>query len=186
MINIMDNTFWNEEWKKLKLDDVILPTKYEISNLGRVRRKKKKSDEIEVVNPTNIKGYSAFIFRSTENKPCTKYVHKMVGEAFIKKERKDQSFVIHIDFDKQNNKVDNLKWVDKWELASHHRHNPKARKRKITNAKLDETKVKLIKKILQRDNKTRLKMIAKRFGISHTQLNRIRSGENWGHVTVDD
>ena len=58
--------------------------------------------------------------------------------------------------------------------------------RKITNAKLDETKVKLIKKILQRDNKTRLKMIAKRFGISHTQLNRIRSGENWGHVTIDD
>jgi hypothetical protein len=29
------------------------------------------------------------------------------------------------------------------------------------------------------------KMIAKQFGITHTQLNRIRSGENWGYVTID-
>ena len=182
----MDKKYWNEEWKSLKLHDVLFPTPYEISNFGRVRRKKKKSDEIEIVNPTSIKGYAAFIFRSKENKPCTKYLHKMVAESFVKKERDDQSFVIHKDFDKQNNHFENLKWVDKWELASHHRHNPSARKRKITNAKLDETKVKLIKKILQRDNKTRLKMIAKRFGISHTQLNRIRSGENWGHVKADE
>ncbi len=27
--------------------------------------------------------------------------------------------------------------------------------------------------------------IAKEFGITHTQLNRIRSGENWGHVKVE-
>lgn len=183
----MSKTFWNEEWKTLVMDDVILPTKYEISNHGRVRRVKKGTkDVIESVNPTNIKGYAAFILRKKNGKPCTKYVHKMVGETFIKKERDDQSFVIHKDYDKAHNHIDNLKWVDKWELASHHRHNPKARVRKITNAKLDETKVKLIKKILQRDNKTRLKMIAKRFGISHTQLNRIRSGENWGHVTIDD
>jgi DNA-binding Xre family transcriptional regulator len=31
-----------------------------------------------------------------------------------------------------------------------------------------------------RSDKNRLKMIAKQFGITHTQLNRIRSGENWG------
>jgi hypothetical protein len=182
----MESKIWNEEWQNLNLDDVILPTKYEISNYGNVRRNNKKSGDLENVNPTSIKGYAAFIFRSKENKPCTKYLHKMVAETFIKKERDDQTFVIHVDYDKQNNQIQNLKWVDKWELAAHHRHNPKARKRKITNAKLDETKVKLIKKILQRENKTRLKMIAKRFGISHTQLNRIRSGENWGHVKVDD
>ena len=28
------------------------------------------------------------------------------------------------------------------------------------------------------------KMIAKQFGITHTQLNRIRTGEDWGHVEV--
>ena len=30
------------------------------------------------------------------------------------------------------------------------------------------------------------KMIAKQFGITHTQLNRIRSGENWGYVVVEE
>ena len=168
------------------MEDVILTTTYEISNYGRVRRNNKKTGDLEALNPTNIKGYSAFIFRSIKNKPCTKYVHKMVGETFVEKDREDQNFVIHKDFEKPNNHIDNLKWVDKWELAAHHRSNPNGRKRKITNAKLDETKVKLIKKILLRDNRTRLKMIAKQFGISHTQLNRIRSGENWGHVTIDD
>jgi hypothetical protein len=29
-------------------------------------------------------------------------------------------------------------------------------------------------------------MIAKQFGITHTQLNRIRSGENWGYVKIDE
>jgi len=28
-----------------------------------------------------------------------------------------------------------------------------------------------------------LKMIAKQFGISTMQLHRIKTGENWGHVT---
>lgn len=182
----MSKKIWNEEWADLELDDVILPTKYQISNYGRVRRNNKKTGELENINPTNIKGYAAFIFRSKENKPCTKYLHKIIGETFVEKERSDQKFVIHTDYDKLNNHVENLKWVDKWELAAHHRHNPRTKKRTITNAKLDETKVKLIKKILQRDNNTRLKMIAKRFGISHTQLNRIRSGENWGYVTIDD
>jgi hypothetical protein len=45
--------------------------------------------------------------------------------------------------------------------------------------------VKVIKKMLQSENRTRLRVIAKRFGISHTQLNRIRSGENWGSVQPD-
>jgi len=33
--------------------------------------------------------------------------------------------------------------------------------------------------------KTKLYKIAKEFGITHTQLNRIRSGENWGHIKID-
>jgi hypothetical protein len=31
-----------------------------------------------------------------------------------------------------------------------------------------------------------LKMLAKQFGISEMQLYRIKSGENWGHVKIDD
>jgi DNA-binding Xre family transcriptional regulator len=42
-----------------------------------------------------------------------------------------------------------------------------------------------IKKILANPNrKTRMKIIARRFGISEMQLYRIKSGKNWGHVTI--
>jgi len=37
-----------------------------------------------------------------------------------------------------------------------------------------------------RRGKNPLYKIAREFGITHTQLNRIRKGENWGHVTIDD
>ena len=41
-----------------------------------------------------------------------------------------------------------------------------------------------LKKKLKRSNNPLYK-IAKEFGITHTQLNRIRKGENWGHIEVD-
>ena len=51
--------------------------------------------------------------------------------------------------------------------------------------KLSVTKVIHIKKILANPNrKTRIKMIAKQFGVSEMQIARIRSGENWGHITI--
>ena len=52
--------------------------------------------------------------------------------------------------------------------------------------KLTETQVKLIKrKINDPNRKTRMKIIAKRYGVSVMQLYRIKSGENWGSVTPD-
>ena len=59
-------------------------------------------------------------------------------------------------------------------------HNIKANGRKLT-----VTKVILIKKLLTKPNqRTRMKMIAKQFGVSEMQIYRIKSGENWGHIKV--
>ena len=59
-------------------------------------------------------------------------------------------------------------------------HNIKSDGRKLT-----VTKVMRIKKMLQNPNrKTRIKMIAKQFGVSEMQIFRIKSGENWGHIVV--
>jgi uncharacterized protein YjcR len=42
-----------------------------------------------------------------------------------------------------------------------------------------------IKKLLAKPNRTtRLKMIAKQFGVSEMQISRIKSGENWSHIKV--
>jgi len=73
-------------------------------------------------------------------------------------------------------------------LKEHHKNNPNykniQRKGRITNAKLTESEVIRLKKKLKR-GKNKLYKLAKEFGITHTQLNRIRSGENWGHVKID-
>ena len=53
--------------------------------------------------------------------------------------------------------------------------------------KLTSTDLIRIKKMIQDPNrKTRMKLIAKQFGISEMQLYRIKSGENWSHIKVED
>ncbi|MFT4734094.1 MAG: hypothetical protein ACI9K1_001049, partial [Arcticibacterium sp.] len=83
----------------------------------------------------------------------------------------------------------NLAWNTREEMLEHNRKNPNVinRPRPVNskNYKLNDSKVLIIKKMLKSD-KSRLKMIAKQFGVTHTQLNRIRSGENWGHVKLKE
>jgi hypothetical protein len=180
--------FGRETWKKVDLELPTIFPVYEISSHGRVRRFYSPEDKGEILVPSNIKGYKAFITKKPDKKNRTFYVHKLVAQYFIEKPSEEENYVIHADYNKDNNHVSNLKWVCKVKLGQHHKINPAYKKGVITHSKLTETQVKLLKKILKRNEenkKTRLKMIAKRFGITHTQLNRIRSGENWGHVTID-
>jgi hypothetical protein len=94
--------------------------------------------------------------------------------------------VIHIDYDKNNNHVENLKWASKREKELHQFSNPTwddiVKNKRKGNAKLTEGKVKIIKRQL-RNKRTRITMIAKRFGVSDMQIHRIKSGENWGDVS---
>jgi predicted DNA binding protein len=56
---------------------------------------------------------------------------------------------------------------------------------KSNGNKLTETQVIwLKKKLLDPNRKTRLKILAKQFGVSEMTLHRIRTGENWGHINV--
>jgi hypothetical protein len=42
----------------------------------------------------------------------------------------------------------------------------------------------LKKKLLDPNRKTRIRILAKQFGVSEMQLYRIKSGENWGDIEV--
>jgi hypothetical protein len=180
----MIRDYWNEEWKTIEFDDNIAEDeKFKISNLGRLINC--KTSEETLVKQYYINGYQNLPVRQKRNGNMTsRYVHKLVAEHFL--ERNDGVFVIHLDYDKTNNHVDNLKWATKKEKEIHQFSNPEFKnivRKKPSNTKLTETKVKLIKrKINDPNRRTRMKMIAKQFGVSTMQLYRIKSGENWKSV----
>jgi hypothetical protein len=181
---------WTEKWTPIVIDvdGVEKPPRYEVSNFGRLRSFQ-NNEKGEIIKGSVIQGYKSLNIRLPKGKSFNRYVHKLIAETFVEKPSIDHKFVIHLDFDKQSNHYENLKWVTKDEMVAHNKLNPavinKPIPRRTKNYKLTETKVRMIKKMLQHDN-TRLKMIAKQFGITHTQLNRIRSGENWGYVKIDE
>lgn len=182
-------SYWNEEWARIKFDEVENAPHYEISNYGRLKSFQNDPVEGTIINGSVIQGYRSLNIRVSGGRTINRYVHKLVAENFVSRKSEEQKYVIHLDYDKQNNHYQNIQWATKTEMTEHNRENPalvnRAMPRRTRNYKLTESKVRMIKKLLKNEN-NRLKMIAKQFGITHTQLNRIRSGENWKHVTLED
>ncbi len=178
-------SFWNEKWVKIDFGHADKDPHYEVSNYGRLKSFQMNPEKGAIIKGSVIQGYRSLNIRIQGSKSANRYVHKLVAENFLERGSPNQKFVIHLDFDKQNNHYENLKWVTKDELTLHNKDNPallnRVMPRYTKNYKLTESKVRMIRKLLKNDN-NRLKMIAKQFGITHTQLNRIRSGENWKDV----
>jgi len=179
-------SFNDEIWKEYVYPGAL--DTFKISNYGRVIRKAKNDKEEKLYTSRPIRGYEVINIRLENKKKTTKYLHKIVAELFLENPE-NKRFVTHLDFNKKNNHVDNLQWMTYQELGKHHNNNPavikgkEKRKENIPYSKLSEAKVRLLKrKIFDPNRRTRLKMIAKQFGISEMQLWRIKSGENWGHI----
>jgi len=189
----MVTLFWNEEWKEINFEKGALKKRYAISNYGRVISYSETIKDGALIKGGNLRGYGTLPVRPF-GKSKTFYIHKLVAQYFIDNERNDATFVIHLDYNKGNNYIDNLKWSTKEEVFEHQQSNPivlsareKQKGRKtVQGHKLTSTEViRLKKKIFDPNRKSRLKIIAKQFGISEMQLYRIKSGENWGHVKIE-
>ena len=183
-------SFWNEKWVDIPFSEVENPPLYKVSNYGRLKSFQNDPQDGDIIGGSKIQGYKSLNIRVQGNKSLNRYVHKLVADFFLPQENdENKKFVLHLDHDKLNNHWENLKRATRDEMTIHNRENPAVKDRVIPkrtkNYKLTESKVIMIKKMLKSD-KSRLKMIAKQFGITHTQLNRIRSGENWGHVKLEE
>lgn len=180
----MIRSYPNEKWKKIEFDEKIAENEnFKISNFGRIINC--KGNEEFLVKETFTNGYQILHLRQKRNGKSTgRYVHKLVAQHFLK--QNDGIYVIHINYDKTDNRIENLKWATKREKELHQFSNPnwvKVRKNNIIkNSKLNEGRVKIIKRQLTNKN-NRISMIAKRFGVSDTQIHRIKRGENWAYVT---
>ena len=180
----------NEEWKDLVLDNVSARHKYKISNYGRIISYY-YDKEGKLLKLGNVLGYKSFVVRDINGKQKYLYAHRLVAENFIGKPKPDETVVIHLDNNRHNNYYRNLKWATESEQYHHQlKVNPNIKPLKPKGprawSKLTESEVKLIKrKLFDPKRKTKMKILARQFGVSEMQLYRIKSGENWSSVKPD-
>lgn len=186
-----------EEWKEYEL---ALPgrVRYAVSNHGRLKSFTTDIKEGRIIKPALCDGFPYLRYKRVINgkrKDLQHGIHKMIGELFMPKDNEYQTYVLHLNHKKLDNHLSNLKWATHEEMVAHSKNSPaviEAKKNllefniKRDGAKLTSTDViRLKKKILDPNRKTRLRLIAKEFGISEMQLHRIKTGENWGHIKVN-
>jgi len=180
--------------KLKKIDDEVwleVPdsnNRYHVSNYGRVKSFSYKKDG-QIMKCPEIKGFK-YVKLKINKKAYSFYVHKLVAEIWLPKPSELHTYVTHLDGNIKNNHNSNLKWMTKDELTIQHRElnknktKPTFRKKTITNSKLKEKDIVLIKTMLQRG--VNQQIIAKMFCISGMQVSRIKRGENWGYVQVEN
>ncbi len=186
----------NEVFKEIIIEDK-LRLRYAVSNKGRMVS---FSDDINFgreLKGSFTDGYKMFKYKIyTDGKIKNKhlFICKLVAEYFISKTSEEQTYVLHLDRIRDNDDFKNLRWATREEMLDHSKKSPFVKQAKLNlvehnlkadGAKLTVTKVMRIKKLLANPNsKTRLKMIAKQFGVSEMQISRIKSGENWSQVKI--
>jgi len=189
--------FVTETFKEVHLD-ASLKLRYAISNFGRLISFKETFEDGRLLKGTTINGYRILhykIRKDDEVKTQHTFFYNLVAQQFLVKTNEEQLFVLHLDRNRANDCVDNLKWATREEMLEHSRNSPYVKEgRKVTaekrtkanGSKLTQTEVILLKKrMLDPNRKTRVKMLAKQFGVSEMQLHRIKTGKNWGHVKVE-
>ncbi len=190
----MIENYPDEEWKEIEFPQGNANLRYAVSNVGRLMSFSNRMQDGTLLGGSTIGGYKALKV-NLNGKEKTFYVHKLVAAHFLPNPHEDQRFVTHLDYIKKNNHVRNLRWVSRKELISHQEHNPRViegkekqkQQRPQVGHKLTSTDVMRIKKMIFDPNrKTRMKVIAKQFGISEMQLYRIKSGENWSHIKINE
>ena len=187
----MIKNFRQERWKPFHRETWQDRFRYEVSNYGRVVSFV-KNPKGELLKGGKSQGFLTFVACLKNGKKQACYVHRIVAELFIPKKEGDK-FVIHLNYNKTENKVSNLAWATKDEWVAHQQENPQVKENKIKRrrrtikcySKLTYAQATILKKkLLDPDRKTRIRVLAKQFGVSEMQLYRIKSGENWGDIKV--
>lgn len=181
----------NEVWKDLQIKNkTALRKRYAVSNMGRVISYHENIEDGKLLTGSTVEGYTVLNIKPADSYQSL-YLHREVAKLFAQKAGRTQKYVIHLDFDKKNNKVSNLRWASKEEMEKHQQKSPaklaykEKQRNRLKGLKLNVAKVKSIKRLLEKPGKKTMKQIAEQFDISEMQLYRIKSGENWGHVTLD-
>ena len=116
----MNESFLPEKWEFIKFpENISEKERYQISSYGRVKSFKIDSEKGMLIKLFKVGGYQRLPIKQKNGKRTARYIHKLVADAFLKKTDDCQTFVIHLDYDKDNNNTWNLDWATKKEKETH-------------------------------------------------------------------
>jgi arginyl-tRNA synthetase len=179
-----------ETWKPLRFTGwKLMRNNYAISSYGRAASYKEDIfEDGKLLEGSLTSGYKTLNLHIPDNNG-TLYFHREVAKSFIKRNSPKEKVVIHINHDKTDNNIKNLKWVSQKEAIEHQQKSPdKLAYKKVQGArtkglKLHATQVKSIKKILESPGrKLTHQQIAEKFGVTSMTIYRIKSGQSWGKI----
>ncbi len=181
-----------EIWKPVTYIKGPTTKKYIVSNLGRLASYDANINDKYILK-LHLNGGFPMSTVHINGKSKALFAHHALGHSFMKKTSPKQVSIIHLDYNKANNDLSNLKWVTKKEQIEHSKKSPfvlQAAARKVykgaTARKLDEKKVIALKKEMWNPKrKSTFKQLATKYGIAEMNLYRIKNGEMWFHVHVE-
>ncbi len=186
----MIKSLTGETWKPLQFPGwKDLRKKYALSSSGRVASfTESVGEDGKLLSGSLTTGYKTLNLHRPGNNG-TLYVHREIARLFLKKPSPRHRYVIHVNHNKTDNSVRNLKWATLEEMIRHQQESPaklaykKVQANRSTGLKLTASQVKAIKRTLGAKNRTTtIRQLADKYGVSEMTLYRIKSGENWGKI----
>lgn len=186
MINKSTREIWKPlifpGWKQLR-------NRYAVSDAGRIASYKKDIlADGKLLSGSMTTGYRTLNLHRPENKG-TLYIHREIMKTFQKKISSKHKYVIHLNHNKLDNRIKNLRWATLEQMIDHQQKSPakiaykEKQASRIAGLKLTAVQVKSIKNILS--NKRRditIKKLAQKYAVSEMTIYRIKSGENWARI----
>jgi len=160
---------------------------YQVSNKGNFRswnlygfnKRRDKARELGKFL-TNSGYYIVHLRNSNGHKSCL--THRIVAKAFIPNPEK-KKYINHKNGIKTDNRVENLEWCTCQENVDHAvDNNLHSVGSDVGTSKLDEEKVRQIKKLLKTDLVAR--EIAEMFNVCRSTIKEINRGATWKHVEL--
>jgi hypothetical protein len=179
-----------EVWKPLTFSGWRqLRNRYAVSNLGRIASYKKMvTDDGKILRGSLTTGYRTLNLHRRGNKG-TLYIHREMARIFIQKSSSLHRYVIHVNHNKLDNRVKNLRWATLDNMIGHQQASPakiaykEEQANRTVGLKLTATQVKNIKNILNsKKRNVTIRQLASNYGVSEMTMYRIKSGENWARI----
>ena len=179
-----------ETWKPLRFTGwKLMRNKYAMSSQGRVASYKEDIfTDGKLLSGSLTAGYKTLNLHILE-RSGTLYFHRELAALFIKKNSTKEKVVIHLNHDKTDNNIKNLKWVSQKDAIIHQQKSPdklaykKVQAARTKGLKLNATQVKSIKKLIENPRrKLTYFQIAEKYKVTPMTIYRIKSGESWGKI----